>query len=69
MNQSFRAVFQCRSCKRKLRFTIRFKEYYDRVDIKSSAVPFIDKKELEASQKSQQTAKKERENENVSDKA
>ena len=24
-----------------------FKEYYDRVDIKSSTVPFIDKKELE----------------------
>lgn len=69
MNQAFRAVFQCRSCKRKLRFTIRFKEYYDRVDIKSSAVPFIDKKELEASQKSQQALRKERENENVSNKA
>ncbi len=47
MNQAFRAVFQCKNCKRKLRFTIRFKEYYDRVDIKSSAVPFTDKKELE----------------------
>lgn len=47
MNQAFRAVFQCKSCKRKLRFTIRFKEYYDRIDIKSSAVPFTDKKELE----------------------
>ena len=47
MNQSFRAVFQCKNCKRKIRFTIRFKEYYDRVDIKSSTVPFIDKKELE----------------------
>lgn len=47
MNQSFRAVFQCINCKRKIRFTIRFKEYYDRVDIKSSTVPFIDKKELE----------------------
>ena len=47
LNQSFRAVFQCKNCKRKMRFTIRFKEYYDRVDIKSSAVPFIDKKEFE----------------------
>lgn len=47
MNQSFRAIFQCTNCKRKIRFTIRFKEYYDRVDIKSSTVPFIDKKELE----------------------
>lgn len=52
MNQAFRAVFQCKSCKRKLRFTIRFKEYYDRVDIKSSAVPFIDKKELEINKNS-----------------
>lgn len=47
MNQSFRATFQCKNCKRKIRFTIRFKEYYDRVDIKSSSVPFIDKKEIE----------------------
>ncbi len=47
MNQSFRAIFQCTNCRRKIRFTIRFKEYYDRVDIKSSTVPFIDKKELE----------------------
>lgn len=47
MNQAFRAVFQCKNCKRKIRFTIRFKEYYDRVDIKSSSTPFIDKKEIE----------------------
>ena len=47
MNQSFRAIFQCKNCKRKIRFTIRFKEYYDRVDIKSSTIPFIDKKEIE----------------------
>ncbi len=46
MNQAFRAVFQCKKCKRKIRFTIRFKEYYDRVDIKSSSVPFIEKKEI-----------------------
>lgn len=46
MNQSFRAIFLCKKCKRKIRFTIRFKEYYDRVDIKSSSVPFIEKKEI-----------------------
>ena len=46
MNQAFRAVFLCKKCKRKIRFTIRFKEYYDRVDIKSSSVPFIEKKEI-----------------------
>jgi hypothetical protein len=44
MNQSFRAVFVCRKCKKKIRFTIRFKEYYDRVDIKTSSVPFIERK-------------------------
>ena len=46
MNQSFRAIFLCKKCKRKIRFTIRFKEYYDRIDIKSSSVPFIEKKEI-----------------------
>lgn len=46
-NKSFRAIFQCRSCKRKLRFTIRFKEYYDRVDVKSTSVPFVEKKEVD----------------------
>lgn len=48
MNQSFRAIFYCKKCKRKIRFTIRFKEYYDRVDIKSSSVPFIEKKEIKS---------------------
>ncbi|MBO5897134.1 MAG: exonuclease domain-containing protein [Clostridia bacterium] len=46
INQAFRAIFYCKKCKRKIRFTIRFKEYYDRVDIKSSSVPFIEKKEI-----------------------
>lgn len=48
MNQSFRAIFYCKKCKRKIRFTIRFKEYYDRVDIKTSSVPFIEKKEIKS---------------------
>lgn len=48
LNKSFRAVFNCKSCGRKIRFTIRFKEYYDRIDIKSSSVPFIEKKEITA---------------------
>ena len=62
MNQSFRAIFQCTNCKRKIRFTIRFKEYYDRVDIKSSTVPFIDKKELEM--KAQKEAEERQNSEN-----
>ncbi|MGN0526650.1 MAG: exonuclease domain-containing protein [Acutalibacteraceae bacterium] len=48
INQSFRAIFYCKKCKRKIRFTIRFKEYYDRVDIKTSIVPFIEKKEIKS---------------------
>lgn len=46
INQSFRGIFYCKKCKRKIRFTIRFKEYYDRVDIKTSTVPFFEKKEV-----------------------
>ncbi len=52
MNQSFRAVFSCKKCKKKIRFTIRFKEYYDRVDIKTSTVPFIEKKDINITAKS-----------------
>jgi transcription elongation factor Elf1 len=69
MNQSFRAIFQCTSCKRKIRFTIRFKEYYDRVDIKSSTVPFIDKKELEAKAATNENAERNENNENISNEA
>lgn len=46
VNHSFKAIFNCKKCKRKMRFLIRFKEYYDRVDIKTSTVPFIEKKEI-----------------------
>ncbi len=48
LNKAFRAVFNCKNCGRKIRFTIRFKEYYDRIDIKSSTVPFIEKKDITA---------------------
>ncbi|NMP36503.1 MAG: exonuclease domain-containing protein [Clostridiales bacterium] len=47
VNQSFRALFYCRECKRKIRFTVRFKEYFDRVDVKFSSVPVADKKDTE----------------------
>ena len=35
-NQSFSAVFFCKSCERLVSFSIRFKEYYDRMDIRTS---------------------------------
>lgn len=34
-NSAFHAVFHCRTCNRKLDFSIRFKQYFDRVDIKT----------------------------------
>ncbi len=48
INKAFRSVFRCNKCKRKMRFTIRFKEFYDRVDVKFSAVPLIEKKEIKS---------------------
>ncbi len=35
VNQSFRALFYCKNCDEHLMFTIKFKEYYDHIDIKS----------------------------------
>lgn len=45
INQSFRANFKCPVCARTMRYTVRFKEYFDRIDVKSSTVPYIEKKE------------------------
>ncbi len=50
VNKAFRAIFRCPECGQKVRFLIRFKEYYDHVDVKSSAVPFVEKKKLRARQ-------------------
>ncbi len=36
VNQAFTALFYCKNCERLVRYTVRFKEYYDRVDAKSS---------------------------------
>jgi len=35
-NQYFRAVFRCPGCKQKYRVAVRFKKYYDRLDIKKN---------------------------------
>jgi hypothetical protein len=35
VNQSFRAMFYCKNCNDHMMFTIKFKEYYDHIDIKS----------------------------------
>ncbi|MCH5197904.1 MAG: exonuclease domain-containing protein [Oscillospiraceae bacterium] len=37
INQSFSAFFFCKECERLVRYTLRFKEYYDKIDVKSTA--------------------------------
>ena len=36
VNQSFSALFFCKNCERLVNFSIRFKEYYDRIDVKTN---------------------------------
>lgn len=36
INQAFSALFYCKNCERLVRYSVRFKEYYDRVDAKIS---------------------------------
>ncbi|MBQ6066188.1 MAG: exonuclease domain-containing protein [Clostridia bacterium] len=36
VNQAFSALFYCKNCERLVNFSIRFKEYYDRIDVKTN---------------------------------
>ena len=36
MNQSFSALFYCKKCERLVNYSVRFKEYYDRIESKST---------------------------------
>lgn len=36
VNQAFTALFYCKNCERLVKYTVRFKEYYDRVEAKST---------------------------------
>ena len=38
MNQSFSAMFYCNDCEKLINFSIRFKEYYDRIDVRTNIV-------------------------------
>ena len=38
VNQAFSALFYCKNCERLVTFSIRFKEFYDRVDVKTSVL-------------------------------
>lgn len=56
VGQSFRAVFFCPHCERKLRFTVKFREFYDRIDVRSKVTPFIEKHEEPQNGESEQIA-------------
>lgn len=43
-NSAFHAVFFCRPCNRKLNFSIRFKKYYDHLDIRTKATECVRKR-------------------------
>lgn len=36
INQSFTAIFLCKNCERLVTFHVKFKEYYDRIDVKTN---------------------------------
>lgn len=36
INQTFSALFYCKNCERLVRYSVRFKEYYDKIDVKTS---------------------------------
>lgn len=36
VNQSFSALFYCKQCERLVKYSVKFKEYYDRIDVKST---------------------------------
>lgn len=45
VNQSFSAMFFCSSCERLITFSIRFKEFYDRIDVRTNIVEMKKKNE------------------------
>ncbi len=45
VNQSFRSEFYCPNCKRNFRFSVRYKQYFDRVDVKKTYTEIKPKKE------------------------
>ncbi|MBR0542743.1 MAG: exonuclease domain-containing protein [Clostridia bacterium] len=40
VNQSFRSEYYCPNCKRYLRLCVRYKQFYDRIDVKRSLTEF-----------------------------
>lgn len=46
-NSAFHAVFFCKHCNRKINFSIRFKQYYDHLDVRVRAVDYVRRKKEE----------------------
>ena len=49
VNQAFSALFYCKNCERLVNFTIRFKEFYDRIDVKTSVLEMKAEKDKDES--------------------
>lgn len=47
VNQSFTAMFFCSNCEKLITFSIRFKEFYDRIDVRTNIVEMKKKNEEE----------------------
>ncbi len=50
VNQSFSAMFYCGSCEKLINFSIRFKEYYDRIDVRTNIVEMKKSEDNEAAE-------------------
>lgn len=47
-NQNFSAMFYCKKCERLVNFSIRFKEYYDRIDVRTNVTEMKKNEENES---------------------
>ena len=47
-NQNFSAMFYCKNCERLVNFSIRFKEYYDRIDVRTNVTEMKKNEENES---------------------
>ncbi len=41
-NQYFRATYICPQCEKRVRIAVRFKKYYDRLDVRKTVTPIVD---------------------------
>lgn len=51
-NQYFRAIYICPQCGKKVRVAVRFKKYYDRLDVRKTVTPIVDEENTKPVQNS-----------------